>query len=414
MSGSAVHDAKTVSRPPLSAEQRVVRNTVPIYSTHLDLLRGVAALVVVFGHSRFTLQDLARPFALRPGTFLSGAALPVSVPVRVSPMSPAHEAVVVFFTLSGLLVGGSVLKQSGRGSFRWSGYLLKRLTRLYTVLIPALAIGALLDMGSRYILHHGHIPGGEFQGVLTVSSSAFTLLGNLCFLQFLDHSGVHPFGSNFSLWSLSYEFWYYLLFPLAVGAILLPAIGRKLIYALLACAVAVLLWKDPLASFTVWLLGALVNKLPLWVPKSAQRTVVLLALLQMLGCMFGLWRYPFISMFLNNGILGVSCSLFLYAAMHRTEKQDNKSYQGVAEHLSRLSYTMYLFHLPFLILLGSVMAQHYSSGVNHTGLIAIILTFCAYGYSYIMYRCFEAHTDQIREKIELLLPGRKKSLTATP
>lgn len=411
MSGFAVQNAKTVSRSPLSAEQRVVRNTVPIYSTHLDLLRGVAALVVVLGHSRFTLQDLERPFALRPGTFLSGAVVPVSV--RVSPMSPAHEAVVIFFTLSGLLVGGSVLKQSRRGSFRWSPYLIKRLTRLYTVLIPALAIGALLDAASRYILHHGYVPGGEFQGVLTVSSSALTLLGNLCFLQFLDHFGIHPFGSNFSLWSLSYEFWYYLLFPLAVGAILLPMIGRKLIYALLACVVGVLLWKDPLASFTVWLLGALVNRLPLWVPKSAQRTVVLLALLQMLACMFGLWRHPFSSMFLNNGVLGLSCSLFLYAAMHRTEKQDNKRYQGVAEHLSRLSYTMYLFHLPFLILLGSVMAQHYPSGVRHSGLVAIVLTFCAYSYSYIMYRCFEAHTDQIREKVELLLLERKKALTST-
>ena len=405
MPSSTKQDAKTNLRPTIPAEQRMVRNMVPIYSTHLDLLRGVAALVVVLGHSRFTLQDLGRPLALSPSAQRSGTLISASsaVPVRVSPMSPAHEAVVIFFALSGFLVGGSVLKQSQRGSFQWSRYFTKRLARLYTVLLSALAIGAFLDMASRYILRHGYTPGGEFQGLLTTSSSWSTLLGNLCFLQFLNHFSIAPFGSNFSLWSLSYEFWYYILFPLAVGAILLSGLKRKLIYTLLACAVGILLWKDPLACFPAWLFGALVNRLPLRIPKPAQSRAVLLALVQMLGCMFALWRHPLNSTALDNGILGFSCCLFLYAALHRTEKQANKRYQGMAEHISRLSYTMYLFHLPFLIFLGSIMAQHYPSGFRYESAVAIVLTLCTYGYSYIMYRCFEAHTDQLRERVELLL-----------
>ena len=42
-----------------------------------------------------------------------------------------------------------------------------------------------------------------------------TLLGNLAFLQDFF---ARPYGSNGPLWSLSYEFWFYLVFPLLVGA----------------------------------------------------------------------------------------------------------------------------------------------------------------------------------------------------
>lgn len=49
-----------------------------------------------------------------------------------------HQAVVIFFVLSGALVGGSVLRSVSNGTWSWSDYLIRRLSRLYIVLIAAM------------------------------------------------------------------------------------------------------------------------------------------------------------------------------------------------------------------------------------------------------------------------------------
>ncbi len=379
----------------LGAGKRMPTSTVPAYSAHLDMLRGLAALVVVVGHGKFVLADLHRSAA--PAVLSTqGTAVPVAV--HVSAMSPAHEAVVVFFALSGLLVGGSVLKeQVKQRSFRWGRYMSKRLTRLLTVLIPALVIGGLCDLASRYILSHGYTPGGRFAELAGSHQGVGVLLGNLCFLQFLDTTHVLTLGSNFALWSLAYEFWYYVFFPAALAVIVLPGLAKRIGCAVLACAVAGLLWGDPIAIFPVWLFGALITQLPRIIPERAQVPALLTSLAQMLAMMAVLWRKPLPSMAANNLMLGVSCCIFLWVALHRRAPVTNKLYQGVAEHLSRVSYTMYLFHLPFLVLIGSLLAQRYPHGVPHEAQFVLLLTASAYLYSQAMYRLFEARTDALRK-----------------
>ena len=351
-------------------------------------------MVVVIGHSKFTLSDIHRSAVI--SSHLQG---PIA-PVRVSPMSPAHEAVVVFFALSGLLVGGSVFKEQLQHSFRWGRYMSKRLTRLMTVLVPALVIGGCCDLASRYVLSHGYTPGGRFQELVSSRHGVDVLLGNLCFLQFLDTTRVPTYGSNFSLWSLAYEFWYYLLFPAALAVVLLPGVAKRLGSAVLACAVAGLLWGDPLAIFPVWLLGAFMTRLPRAIPAKAQISALLAALAQMLLIMLLLWRRPLASMAMNNTVLGLSCCLFLYVALHRRDPLNKRLYQATAEHLSKMSYTMYLFHLPFLVLLGSLLAQRYPHGVPHESQFVVVLTIGAYLYSQLMYRLFEARTEAIRMRIK--------------
>lgn len=393
MNSNLMGFAKKAQVHLLGPDKRVPTSSVPAYSAHLDLLRGLAAMVVVVGHSKFTLSDLHR------SAIVSGHAHGPVAPVRVSPMSPAHEAVVVFFALSGLLVGGSVFKEQLQHSFRWGRYMSKRLTRLLTVLIPALVIGGCCDLASTYILSHGHTPGGRYQELVSSRQSVGVLLGNLCFLQFLDTTRVPTYGSNFSLWSLAYEFWYYILFPAALAVVLLPGVAKRLGSAILACAVAGLLWGDPLAIFPVWLFGALVTQLPRTIPARAQIVALLAALAQMLLIMLLLWRKPFASMAMNNTVLGVSCCLFLYAALHRRDPLHRPLYQAIAEHLSKMSYTLYLFHLPFLVLLGSILAQRYPQGAPHESQLLVILIVGAYLYSQVMYRLFEARTEAIRKRI---------------
>src|SRR5262245_43740160 len=101
---------------------RLLSKTV---SVHLDVIRGVAAVAVLGGHIR----------GLFFAEYNQLAAHPLWVTVMYGVTSLGHQAVMVFFVLSGFLVGGSVLKNLDNWS--WRDYLINRLTRLYVVLLPA-------------------------------------------------------------------------------------------------------------------------------------------------------------------------------------------------------------------------------------------------------------------------------------
>ena len=107
---------------------------------------------------------------------------------------------MMFFALSGYLVGGSALRALGKRRWSWGNYLLNRATRLYVALIPALILTAILD-------HLARTHGGMNMGYAPQSMKDFW--GSVFFLQGIS---TQPYGSDGPLWSLSYEFWFYILF----------------------------------------------------------------------------------------------------------------------------------------------------------------------------------------------------------
>ena len=125
-----------------------------------------------------------------------------------------HEAVIVFFVLSGYLVGGKVVEQVIDARFDLLKYVIARVSRLYIVYVPAILLTSLIaflvgsmDLDSWYInsASIGHL------GMLASSDvSISTLIKNLLMLQDLFAS---VYGQNIPLWSLSYEFWFYVIFP---------------------------------------------------------------------------------------------------------------------------------------------------------------------------------------------------------
>ena len=184
----------------------------------LDLVRGLSALLVMLGHLRgFIFVDygaLAHPGLLQKALYFATGL--------------GHQAVMVFFVLSGYFVGGSVLAGLHKGSFNWRGYAAARLSRLWMVLVPALVLTLGLDwLGGRWnpAAYAGGLNASFMSGPSVAQPAAhdvLTLVGNLGFVQTVC---VPVFGSNGPLWSLANEFWYYLLFPLVAVALLGPA-GR--------------------------------------------------------------------------------------------------------------------------------------------------------------------------------------------
>ena len=134
-----------------------------------------------------------------------------------------HEAVMVFFVISGYLVGGKVWSLYREWRFGWRRYLADRASRLYAVLFVALLLGAAMDWTGYLFFNKYGLYNQGYEGSIAVLGAApiermglRDFLVNAFFLQTI----VGPtLGSNGPLWSLAYEWWYYVLFPLVLAAV---------------------------------------------------------------------------------------------------------------------------------------------------------------------------------------------------
>jgi peptidoglycan/LPS O-acetylase OafA/YrhL len=227
----------------------------------IDVMRALAAQAVVLGH-------LHQILFINPTTN-DGNTVNLLIQYVISTLSSiSHEAVVVFFIISGYLVGGRVIKDSINQSFYFKSFIQNRMTRLLIVLIPALLLTALLDFvafnyadGMGVLDSRQHFYPQWWRDVNTFGLQSFFI--NLSFLQMIFG---FQFGTNLSLWSLSNEFWYYLLLPLLMG-IIFSENNKKIWFVMLSgCILALFILSsrehDPYRpvyyfyNFIIWLLGA--------------------------------------------------------------------------------------------------------------------------------------------------------------
>ena len=208
-------------------------------SACLDALRALAALVVFGGHLR---QNLFVDWEASPRESLVDKLFFFTTGF-------GHEAVMVFFVLSGYLVGGSVLRLHQEGRWSWPAFLVARLSRLWIVLLPALAAGRRAGRARaspRRVALAGASPRSRRgsrrpPGWATCSSSR--------------RSSVPPFGSNGPLWSLSYELWYYLACPFVVAAATSRNRWSRALHGLAAAGILAFTGPRIAVYFSIWLMG---------------------------------------------------------------------------------------------------------------------------------------------------------------
>lgn len=363
-----------------------------VTSEFLDFLRWFSAFVVVFGHIRrvcFVPYDMleSKNILIKIFYFLTGYG---------------HAAVIVFFVLSGFLVGGQLIERIPKGQFNFPKYFIKRVVRLYTVLVGALLISAILD----YIrIVYFQTPDtlsifGE-AGLNQWEYNRFTLsigLGNLFMLQ---ESVTPVFGSNSPLWSLAYEFWYYFLMPF----LLLPFFnlykkGYRVIAALLFVGICFLLDFKILLYFLIWVMGALISMYKKSLFKSA-----IIPVLLMVGSLITyrlVDHHLLFKEFVVDFLLGVGlCSLLHYYYTNNDASLPSWMNWIPNVKLADFSYTLYLVHYPFMIFVSSYLYTTYGSGYDLTISLKtmtyyVLLIFAIYIYSYLMYLLFEKHTKSIR------------------
>ena len=375
-------------------------------SVHLDALRGFAAFSVLLNH-------------WRDAFFVDYPKLPYRNPldaVFYFATGLGHQWVIVFFVLSGYLVGGSVLRSVDGDRWSWRSYLLARLTRLYVALLPALLLGGTLDWVGMHLPGTAWVYTGQsgMRALVTNVHSTLTLpifMANGLFLQTIALPGMNGrvvpvFGSNGVLWSLSNEFWYYMAFPFLV---FLLSQGRSW-WTRAACGLGLLLWGWFVGSGIVllgisWLMGALIPILPsVSLSKSWMRILAIAAALGALGGGLVLAKMHDGSIAFDL-LLGAAVTALIWVTLCCGTWPLPATYIRVSHRAARSSYTLYLVHLPLVIFL---KASFHIDRVVPGWKIMLISGAILLGvvvYAQLVFEVFEKNTDRIRNWVKPYVMG---------
>lgn len=356
----------------------------------LDALRGFAAFLVLAGHIRaYVFHNLGE--IDQPGLLLKGFYFLTGI---------GHQAVVIFFALSGFLVGGQALADILTGRFLWSRYLLRRLTRLWIVVIPTLLLTFLLDKGGILLTGGAGYDGRYYDVFLSgphkpigtdLSLPAF--LGNVAFLQTI---AVPIFGSNGPMWSLANEFWYYIIFPMAAWlACVSMATLKRLALFIGLLALVLLLPASILRDGLIWIAGAAAAwcanrpELTFFFKRHSTRFVAIIFFF--LALVASKARPDVI----GDLWLGLAVAAAL-PALALSPSIGGRRFAFAAFAASEISYSLYLTHFPlltFIILSTSAPARFFPNGAGFG--VFILLLLVTTSWATIIWFCFERHTDRV-------------------
>ncbi len=312
----------------------------PALSVYLDLVRATAALLVLFYHAATNNE-------------LGGAWL---LPLFAHTGTPG---VVIFFVLSGFVITWAAdTKEKTLKVF-----FVNRLARLWSVVIPALAVTLLADEIGYKIYPQVYLAIEDWSSLLAHPFSHLAISG--LFLNQIWFLDVRPLSNN-PFWSLSYEWWYYAAFGLFV---LIP--GRAgLVLSLAALGVmGPKIWL----LFPVWLMGVFIyhrlkvrRDLPLWaaVPMFlAPLGVVavlkldrLLHLREHIEALVDPHTISFSIIFVLAFLFGALVALNIYAfpSLERYLAPVLMKIERPVRWVAGATLSIYLFHYPLLYFFGAV------------------------------------------------------------
>jgi len=316
----------------------------------LDGLRGLAAVYVMLGHARYVLHEgFSSGFQLHPESY---SRFDTALIYFFSLFRFGREGVFFFFVLSGFVIHLRYAKQlaqlNERPRFGLASYLVRRARRLYPPLVFAIVLTFVLDrtgMALGFPIYSGDTPYPVINSTLVPRHDAAVVLGNLAFLMPIY---VPTFGTDGPLWSLMYEWWFYMLYPLFWA---LTTRSIALATALMVALFALTYWHDvwPLdllhAVFSlmlIWWMGALLADIyvgrlhiPMWALSPLAILLPFSALLHLAPVAWGV------------GFVGV-----IAAGLAWQQRGGGLAWLNRLKFLGDMSYTLYVCHMPILVFIG--------------------------------------------------------------
>lgn len=327
----------------------------------LDGLRGLAALYVAIGHARWLLwEGYAEGFLRHPQQYSVFGKLLVYASAL---FRYGHEAVLFFFVLSGFVIHLRYAKQlnldNRETSFDWRSYVWRRAKRLYPPLIFALALTWALDVyGARlgYPIYFQATPSPLINQNVVVHHDWLTGLGNLAFLM---NSYVPAWGTDGPLWSLKFEWWFYMIYPvfwwLSKKSI---RVATVLMVGLWLASFVPALWpasllREVFSMMLAWWFGVLLADI--FAGRLRWSFARLAPLILFITFLPFINLNPIISDILWG--LGFTGLIAVCFAFHRKDGLI-LSMLGILKPLGDMSYTLYVIHFPILVLIsGYVMSR---------------------------------------------------------
>jgi peptidoglycan/LPS O-acetylase OafA/YrhL len=357
----------------------------------ISVLRGLAAVAVTAAHLRADLypglRTLADPALWYQGfSFLTGFG---------------HQAVLVFFVISGWLVGGSLLNKLHQPGVL-TNYAIDRMTRLWTVLIPTLGLTVLFGIAT------GTLDPGRADFSAANEFSAVSFVGNLLGLQRVV---LENFGGNYALWSLANETWYYVMFPLLVLLFRARNLGVRITCGAMLMLATAFLTAEIMMYFAIWLLGVAFSRVRIDCGAKTRYGCVIL--------LFSVFTYSRMSGNQNTfdaSMLAIDlvCSgllLIVLSSLQFTPPRESYVVQQltrVGKFFSDFSFSLYALHVPLIILIRHIASTQFSlpqlSPREPLHFVIYLVTLVTIiGTSYLFYLLFESKTYRIRRMVKDLV-----------
>ncbi len=338
------------------------------FSVYLDAIRFLASVLVLFSHiayPRYSNGDL----------------------IWMRDLNLGSDAVILFFVLSGFVIAYTTDAKQRTGA----SYAKARMARLYSVVIPALAVTLICDLIGRSInpaaydgwWYNGQAVWEQVFRALTFSSQA---------------AGENiRIGTNGPFWSVAYEAWYYAAFGIAVFlrgwlrigllAVVIALAGLPILL-LAPCwlaGVAVQAWTarmdtsriTPTLAWSLavgpWLVYAL------WQATDLPDTLRLVTI-AMTGGQASPWElFGFADEFLWNNLLAVLFAGHFLGVYCLAQKAEwiSADLERMIKWLAGATFSIYLFHYPLLTLLHAIPGYDAAKPLHYwgAGLITLVLCF---------------------------------------
>jgi peptidoglycan/LPS O-acetylase OafA/YrhL len=295
-----------------------------------------------------------------------------------------HECVLIFFVMSGFLVGGKALERMRERRFNLVDYSIDRTVRIVLPLISALLL---------------YIPITYYMGK---SVNWWHWLGNLFSLQgIVCGSVIGP------LWSLSYEVWFYIVIGIIAFVFSRNDRIRHIVWPCMLAVILVFMQLKVYYLF-IWLLGAASYLL---MPKSPSKIVLIISGFFVAVCLFFLQltgdtrAFDLPIMFVTRPVMEVLfsfafCIFLQQVILHKPRKAWTIRLNNLGTRLAAFSYTLYLIH-PLVQDLLTYLGAPKSAAISLTS-VSLYLLWLLLGMavSYGVYMLFEKNTGLLKQKIK--------------
>src|SRR5438270_2959038 len=344
-------------------------------SALFNFIRWTAALVVVVGHVNSYANLIGGEGMTAPYRIYNYCAL------------HAHAAVMVFFVLSGYFVTFATVRKCAKESYRFRDYFLDRWSRIYSVLLAAVAFTLVLDVIGRVLS-----PVYRDAKVIPQDHLLLRLFMNVFSLQGVQGHRVQ-LGSNPPLWSIGYEFTFYVLFGLFFFRKQL--FRRQLFFVASIVLILAVIGVKMALYFVIWLLGVATYYATqrVRIRVSWMTTVLLLALVVVAKHVINYAHVLHLTEFANDFIFSVVVALFFLPDISSSTVP--RLLERVNDFFAEYGYSIYAYHLPIVIFFYAIVEK--VMGVRLSPLVTAVLlpVICLIG-ARLLYSVSEAQRPRFR------------------